>query len=108
MTKGCIGASDGWLVRVECPSLRDFVRSTGVCFSRKGLHVLDAQAITDHEKRVSFASVAHVGSAHDYACFKGTKSHEKLRQMENYSADFFFVFLELNVLITFIFSCSAW
>ncbi len=48
---GCIGALDGWLVKIEKPSLiRDGVQNPSLYFSRKGFYGVNVQIIVSHNK----------------------------------------------------------
>ena len=46
---GCIGALDGWLVRITCPRINE-VKNPGKYFSRKGFYAINVQAIVDKKK----------------------------------------------------------
>ena len=46
---GCIGALDGWLVKIHCPTLKE-VTNPGKYFSRKGFFELNVQVIVDKKK----------------------------------------------------------
>ena len=46
---GCIGALDGWLVRIKCPSNWE-VKNPRKYFSRKGCYAINVQAIVDLKK----------------------------------------------------------
>lgn len=47
---GCIGAIDGWLVKIIKPSYKDGVKYPGTFFSRKGFYALNVVAIVDRDK----------------------------------------------------------
>ncbi len=48
---GCIGALDGWLVKIEKPSLiRDGVQNPSLYFSRKGFYGVNVQITVSHNK----------------------------------------------------------
>ena len=49
--QGCIGALDGWLVRIMCPSIFE-VKNPGKYYSRKGFYAINVQAIVDKKKRI--------------------------------------------------------
>jgi hypothetical protein len=79
---GCIGALDGWLVKIKCPSLYfDGVRNPGSYYCRKGYYALNCQAIVDKNKRIIWASIGNVGCTHDSACFKKTALYTMLTEM---------------------------
>ena len=46
---GCIGALDGWLVKIKSPKFSE-VLNPGKYFSRKGFFALNVQAIVDKKK----------------------------------------------------------
>ena len=81
-------------MRIKCHSLHDFARNQGACFSKKVFCALNAQAIANDKKWISWASVALVGSAHDSDCFKSTKLLQTLCELENYLPEKIFYFLE--------------
>ena len=69
--KGAIGAIDGWLVRITCPSeSRDHVKSATTFFSRKGFYALNVQCMVDDKKKVLWAAFSNKGSSHDSTCFR--------------------------------------
>ena len=65
---GCIGALDGWLVRITCPSLLSCDNPGKYC-SRKGFFALNVQAIVDKNKRVLWRFIGEKGSSHDSPVF---------------------------------------
>jgi hypothetical protein len=65
---GCIGALDGWLVKIHCPSLRE-LRNPGKYFSRKGFHAINVQVIVDKKKRILWRYIGEKGSSHDSKVF---------------------------------------
>ena len=75
--KGCIGAIDGWLVKIKCPSLFE-VSNPGKYMSRKGFFALNVQAIVDKKKRILWRHIGQKGSAHDSTVFKNTKLYKHL------------------------------
>ena len=78
--KGAIGALDGWLVRIVCPSLwRDGIRNVTAFYSRKGFYALNVQCIVDDKKRVLWVSYSHKGGSHDSTSFCSTKLYDHLR-----------------------------
>ena len=48
---GCMGAIDGWLVCILCPTLSE-VNNPGKYFTRKGFYALNVQVICDKHKRI--------------------------------------------------------
>lgn len=66
---GCIGAIDGWLVRIRCPKYCE-VKNPGKYFSRKGFYALNVQVIVDLKKRVLWRyDIGEKGSSHDSRVF---------------------------------------
>jgi hypothetical protein len=76
---GVIGALDGWLVKIQRPSLtRDGVVNSGGYFSRKGFFALNVMAIVDKKKRVLWRYIGARGSEHDSSMFKSSKLYSQL------------------------------
>jgi hypothetical protein len=69
---GCIGALDGWIVKIKKPSKRDEVKDPKSFYSRKGFYGISVQAIVDSKKRVIFRSIESRGAEHDSTAFKRT------------------------------------
>ena len=46
---GCIGALDGWLVRIMCPSMYE-VKNPGKYFSRKGFYAINVEEIVNKKR----------------------------------------------------------
>ena len=79
MISGCIGALDGWLVKIVFPSLtRDRVTNPGHYYSRKGFYALNVQVIVDKKKRVLWRCINSRGAAHDSSAFKSSQLHDIL------------------------------
>jgi hypothetical protein len=79
---GVIGALDGWLVKIECPSLKkDGVENPGGYFSRKGFYALNVQAIVDKRKRILWMYLGAKGGEHDSAAFKSSNLYEMLENI---------------------------
>jgi hypothetical protein len=68
--KGCIGAVDGWLVKISQPCRRDGVTQPGAFFSRKGFFAINVQVIVDRYKRVLYKSILCRGAEHDSSVSK--------------------------------------
>ena len=78
--KGAIGAIDGWLVCIVCPSFfQDSIINTTTFFSRKGFYALNVQVIVDDKKKVLWLSYSNRGGSHDSSCFKDSSLYEKLK-----------------------------
>ena len=75
---GCIGAIDGWIVKIIRPSKRDNVIDPKSFYSRKGFHGISVQAIVDKNKRVLFRSIESRGAEHDSSAFKRTNLYKWL------------------------------
>ena len=79
--KGAIGAIDGWLVKIICPSWRlDKVRNPVAFYSRKGFYALNVQCIVDHDKKVLWASYRHKGASHDSSALRDTQLYKLLER----------------------------
>jgi hypothetical protein len=65
---GCIGALDGWLVHIICPSIFE-VLNPGKYYSRKGFYAINVQVIVDKNKRVLWRNIGAKGSSHDSPTF---------------------------------------
>ena len=75
---GCIGALDGWVVKIKKPSARDGVRNAKSFYSRKGFFAVNVQAIVDKKKRVLFRSIVSRGAEHDSTAFKNSGLYQWL------------------------------
>ena len=77
--RNVIGALDGWLVKIICPSMScDEMKNQGQYHSRKGFYALNVQVIVDKDKRVLWHSIRSRGGAHDSSAFKASKLHDYL------------------------------
>ena len=65
---GCIGAIDGWVVKIRCPAWSE-VLNPGKYFSRKGFYGINVQAIVAKNKKILWRSIGHKGSSHDSKVF---------------------------------------
>ena len=70
---GCIGALDGWIVKIAKPTKRDGVMNPKSFYSRKGFFGVSVQAIVDKKKRILFRSIESRGAEHDSSAFKHTE-----------------------------------
>ena len=77
---GCIGALDGWIVKIIRPSKRDKVRNPKSFYSHKVLFGINVQAIVDKKKRILFRSIlsSSRGAEHDSTAFKSTSLYSWL------------------------------
>ena len=75
---GCIGALDGWFVKIKKPSTRAGVKNAKSVYSRKGFFALNVQAIVDKKKRVLFRSIISRGAEHDSTAFKNSRLYQWL------------------------------
>ena len=66
---GCIGAIDGWLVRISKPV---GVPNASNFLSRKGYFAINVQAICDKKKRFLWKSILCRGGEHDASAFAET------------------------------------
>ncbi|KAL7464249.1 hypothetical protein ACHAXS_004587, partial [Conticribra weissflogii] len=68
---GCIGALDGWLVKIKKPSVkRDGVQNPGSYYSSKGFYGVNVQDIVSHDKMILYRNILHHGAEHDSTAFK--------------------------------------
>jgi hypothetical protein len=67
---GCIGAMDGWIVKIRQPCKKDGVLNPKSFYSQKGFYGLNVQAIVDKKKHVLFHSIKFRGTEHDSTAFK--------------------------------------
>ncbi|KAL7461520.1 hypothetical protein ACHAXS_001940 [Conticribra weissflogii] len=85
---GCIGAIDGWIVKIARPTRkRDQVSNPSTYYSRKGYFGLNVQAI------VPFWSILSRGAKHDSTAFKNSKFYEGLMEKWVQLADLGFYFI---------------
>ncbi len=77
---GCIGALDGWVVKIKKPSARDGVRNAKSFYSRKGYFGINVQVIVDKKKRILSRSIISRGAEHDSTAFKNSELYEWLIQ----------------------------
>ena len=68
----CIGALDGWLVKIICPTYKE-VDNPGKYFNRKQFYSLNVQVIVDKSKRVLWRCIGELGSSHDSQVFHDSK-----------------------------------
>ena len=80
---GCIGALDGWLVKIKRPGLNDNVTCPGDFFSRKGFFAINCQVIVDRYKRVLYKSILCRGAEHDSSAFKASDIYEILNEQRD-------------------------
>jgi hypothetical protein len=77
---GCIGALDGWIVKVEKPKRSDGINNPQSFYSRKGYFGVNVQAIADWNKKIVFRSILSRGAEHDSTAFKNTSLYKWLLQ----------------------------
>ena len=83
--KGCIGAIDGWLVKIRRPnSWLDGAINPVPFYSRKGFYALNVQCIVDHQKKVLWAMFNNKGASHDSTCFKNSLLYTSLKGMSDF------------------------
>ncbi|KAL7544549.1 hypothetical protein ACHAWF_007926 [Thalassiosira exigua] len=75
---GCIGAIDGWIVKIRKPNINDNVTNPGSFFSRKGYFGLNVVAIVDRKKRVLYRVIKSRGAEHDSTAFKHSNLYKWL------------------------------
>ena len=79
---GCIGALDGWLVKIKKPGKRDGVENPQYFYSQKGFYAINTQVIVDRNKRVLFRSIMSRGAEHDSTAFRNSGLYAWL--LDNY------------------------
>jgi hypothetical protein len=77
---GCIGALDGWIVKINKPTKSDGVSNPKSFYSRKGFYGISVQAIVDSKKQILFRSIESRGAEHDSSAFKHTELYTWLVQ----------------------------
>jgi len=77
---GCIGAIDGWVVKIRKPTSKDNVTNPGSFFSRKGYFGLNVVAIVDRKKRVLYRVIQSRGAEHDSTAFKNSRLYTWLAE----------------------------
>ena len=75
---GCIGAIDGWIVKIIKPRKSDGVANPSSFYSRKGFFGINVQAIVDKKKRIMYRSIQHRGAEHDSTAFKKSSFYKWL------------------------------
>ena len=78
--RGVIGALDGWLVRIQRPTLKDGIVNPGGFFNRKGFFAVNVQVLGDRYRRIIWRSIMCRGAEHDSTAFKRTSLYKKLMQ----------------------------
>ena len=73
---GCIGAIDGWIVKIKKPSLSDDVLNPSSFYSRKGFFGLNVVAIVDRKKRIRYRVIKLRGAKHDSTALKNSKLYK--------------------------------
>ena len=81
---GCIGALDGWLVKIKKPCRRDGVDNPQSFYSQKGFYAVNTQVIVDRNKTVLFRSIMSRGAKHDSTAFCNSRLYAWL--LDNYHA----------------------
>jgi hypothetical protein len=84
---GCIGALDGWLVRINKPTEADGVDNPGDYFSRKGFYCVNVQVIVDRNKKVLYRSIRSRGAEHDSTAFRNSSIYDELLKRSHYLND---------------------
>jgi hypothetical protein len=77
---GCIGAIDGWVVKIKKPSKKDNIMNAQSFYSWKGYFAVNVQAIVDKKRRILFQSVMSCGAEHDSTAFKHSSLYTWLLQ----------------------------
>lgn len=80
---GCIGAIDGWIVKIRKPSsTKDLYNASDPksYFSRKGFFGINVQAIVDSKKRILYRNINSRGAEHDSTAFKNSGFYKWLEK----------------------------
>jgi DDE superfamily endonuclease len=77
----CIGAIDGYLLRINTPSKKEAGNVKSYYSGHKQSHGINIQAMCDHHSRFLFFSVAAPGSVNDREAVKESGLLEKLEQL---------------------------
>ena len=78
---GCIGAIDGWVVKIRKPSKKRDLKNMSdpsTYFSRKGFFGINVQAIVDKKKRIIYRNIINRGAEHDSTAFKNSTFYKWL------------------------------
>ena len=71
--KGCIGAIDGWLVKIRRPtSWLDGLINLMPLYFQKGYYALNVQCIVEDRKKGVWVMYNNKGASHDSICFKSS------------------------------------
>jgi hypothetical protein len=69
---GCIGALDGWIVKIQKPQKRDGMGNAASFYSRKGYFGINVQVVVDKQKKILFRSIKSRGAEHNSTAFNST------------------------------------
>lgn len=78
----CVGALDGWVVKIKKPTKSDGVDNPQSFYSRKGYYGINAQVIVDKKKKILSRSIMSRGAEHDSTAFRNSELYKWL--MQNY------------------------
>jgi hypothetical protein len=79
---GCIGAIDGLLAEIKCPSMQESENHPKSYFSgHYGCHGLNVQAVCDSKCRFIFFAVAAPGKTPDQTAFERTSLYELIQNL---------------------------
>jgi hypothetical protein len=67
---GCIGALDGWIVKIQKLQKGDGMGNAASFYSRKGYFDINIQVIVDKQKKILFRSIKLRGMEHNSTAFK--------------------------------------
>lgn len=81
---GCIGALDGWLVKIKKPTDKDNVSDPGDFFCRKGFYSINVQVIVDRDKRIIYRSIKSRGGEHDAPAFRESAFYKEMLTRQNF------------------------
>ena len=75
---GCVGALDGWMVKIQKATKADGVNNPQSFYSCKGYYGVNVQAICDKNKKILFWSILSRGAEHDLTAFKNSTLYKWL------------------------------
>ena len=93
---GCIGALDGWIVKVQKPLKSDGVNNPQSFYSQKGYYGVNMQAICDKKKTILFRSILSRGAEHDSTAFKNSSLYKWLLQHWEFMVQKGYYFIEIQ------------
>ena len=78
MISDCVGAFDGWLVKIRRARSNNLAGHIASFHNRKGFYAVNVQAIVKNDEEILWRYIMCRGSEHDSTALKKTQLHEKL------------------------------